>query len=52
MNSSNRFINFFGDTLKEKQHVFWRSCKKALNVSNDDLKQLKITIERIINRNK
>jgi DNA-binding MarR family transcriptional regulator len=41
-----------GDTLKEKAACVPEEVVKALNVSNDDLKQLKIAIERIINRNK
>jgi DNA-binding MarR family transcriptional regulator len=45
-------LTSFGESLKEKAQCIPEKVVQAINVSIEDLKQLKIAIESIINRNK
>tara|TARA_R110000868_G_scaffold224886_2_gene477098 strand:- start:1160 stop:1585 length:426 start_codon:yes stop_codon:yes gene_type:complete len=45
-------LTSLGESLKEKAQCVPQEIVQALNVSIEDLKQLKVAIESIINRNK
>jgi len=45
-------LTSLGESLKEKAQCVPQEILQALNVSIEDLKQLKVAIESIINRNK
>jgi DNA-binding MarR family transcriptional regulator len=45
-------LTSFGESLKEKAQCVPQEIVQALNVSIEDLKQLKVAIEKIIKRNK